>query len=71
MLYEHWQKVVEDKRNEIGGITTAEDFINKVASVSRETGKPYIIRLKNGKEVESSEWFHDQLKVIENTNPIE
>lgn len=65
------RKHLEDKRKEIGNITTAKDFINKVASRSRETGKPYIIRLKGGKEIESSEWFHEQLKDIENTKVIE
>ena len=49
----------EAKRKEI---KTAEDFIDKAASVSGTTGKPYLIRFKDGREVKCGEYLKEQLK---------
>jgi len=46
-------------------VKTARDFIDKVASVSGTSGKPYVIRLKDGKEIPSREFLLAELKKIE------
>ena len=46
-------------------IKTAADFIEKAASVSSTSGKPYLIRFKDGREVESGTFLRDELKKIE------
>ena len=38
-------------------VRTAEDFIERIASRSSTTGKPYRIRMKNGKEIECGEYL--------------
>lgn len=43
-------------------IRTAEDFIDKAASVSSTTGKPYLIRFNDGREVKCGEHLKEQLK---------
>lgn len=43
-------------------IKTAEEFIDKVASVSGTTGKPYLIRFKDGREVPCGTYLKGQLK---------
>jgi hypothetical protein len=52
------------KSNE-SAIKTARDFIEKVASVSSTSGKPYMIRRKNGKETKSGDYLLAELKKIE------
>lgn len=42
-------------------VRTAEDFIEKVASFSSTTGKPYTIRFKDGSEVGSARFLRDRL----------
>jgi hypothetical protein len=46
-------------------VKTARDFIEKVASVSGTSGKPYLIRLKDGKEIPSREFLAAELQKIE------
>jgi hypothetical protein len=46
-------------------VKTARDFIDKVASFSGTSGKPYLIRLKAGKEVKSQDFLLAELKKIE------
>ena len=48
-------------------IKTAQDFIEKVASQSSTTGKPYLIKLKDGREVMSGEYLTAELKKLEST----
>lgn len=48
-------------------IKTARDFIDKVASFSGTSGKPYLIRFKDGREVQSREFLLAELKKIEST----
>lgn len=43
-------------------IQTADDFISKVATLSSTTGKPYVIRFSDGKEVKCAEYLKEQLK---------
>ena len=43
-------------------IKTPEDFIGKVATKSSTSGKPYLIRFKDGKEVPCAEYLTGQLK---------
>ena len=42
-------------------IRSAEDFITKAASASGTSGKPYLIRFKDGKEVACGEYLKTQL----------
>ena len=44
---------------------TARDFIDKVASFSGTSGKPYLIRFKDGKEIHSREFLLTRLKTLE------
>jgi hypothetical protein len=46
-------------------VKTARDFVDKVASISGTSGKPYLIRFKDGKEVPSREFLLAKLKSIE------
>ena len=46
-------------------IRSAADFIEKVASFSSTTGKPYSIRWRNGQERLSAEFFRAQLFLLE------
>jgi hypothetical protein len=46
-------------------IKTAKDFIEKAGSVSSTTGKPYLIRFKDGKEKKSGEYLLEQLMKLE------
>ena len=46
-------------------VKTALDFIDKVASASGTSGKPYLIRFKDGREIKSQEFLLAELKKIE------
>jgi hypothetical protein len=46
-------------------VRTARDFIDKVASISGTSGKPYLIRFKDGKEIHSREFLLAKLKNLE------
>ncbi|MBM4264806.1 MAG: hypothetical protein FJ145_25705 [Deltaproteobacteria bacterium] len=50
-------------------VKSAKDFIDKVASFSGTSGKPYLIRFKDGKEVKSQEYLLAELKRIESAGP--
>jgi hypothetical protein len=41
---------------------TVEMFIEKIASKSSFSGKPYQIRFKSGQIVYTGDWFHERLK---------
>ena len=43
-------------------IETAEDFIQKVASVSSTSGQPYLIRFSDGREVKCGDYLKELLK---------
>ena len=46
-------------------VRSARDFIDKVASYSGTSGKPYLIRFKDGKEIHSREFLLARLKTLE------
>jgi hypothetical protein len=46
-------------------VKTAQDFIDNVASASGTSGKPYLIRFKDGREIKSQEFLLAELKKIE------
>ena len=43
-------------------VQTADDFIRICASKSSITGKPYMIKLSDGKTIKSEEYFREKLK---------
>jgi hypothetical protein len=43
-------------------LSTADEFIDHVASKSSMSGKPYFIRQKDGSEIPVSDWLHAELK---------
>ena len=43
-------------------VQTADDFIRLCASKSSISGKPYMIRLSDGKTIKSEEYFREKLK---------
>jgi hypothetical protein len=43
-------------------IKTADEFIAKVATVSSTTGKPYLIKFSDGREVKCGEYLTGELK---------
>ena len=45
-----------------GEIKTPEDFIRLAASKSLQTGKPYLVRTKDGKEMRLDKWLTEALK---------
>ena len=46
-------------------VTTAREFIDKVASVSGTSGKPYLIRFKDGRELTSRDFLLAELRKLE------
>ena len=46
-------------------VKTARDFIDKVASFSSTSGKPYVIRFKDGGEMKSRDFLLSQLKKLD------
>ena len=48
-------------RDREADVCSADDFIAKVASFSSTTGKPYLVRLRDGQEVPAAEFFRAQL----------
>jgi len=46
-------------------VKSARDFIDKVASASGTSGKPYLIRFRDGKEIKSREFLVAELEKIE------
>jgi Family of unknown function (DUF5329) len=46
-------------------VKTARDFIDKVASFSGTSGKPYLIRFKDGGEIKSRDFLLDQLEKLD------
>jgi len=43
---------------------TADAFITDIASTSSKTGKPYLIKFKDGHTEESGKWFKEQLDTM-------
>ena len=55
--------------NGSSSIKTAKDFIKLAASTSSMSGKPYLIRFKNGKEQTSADFLLSQLDRLEGRAP--
>ena len=59
------RKMLEHKLNDAmrdsGGVTSAEQFIEKSASRSSMSGKPYMVRCAEAKAVESGPWLLSKL----------
>ena len=49
-------------------ISTAEQFIKYIATKSSWTGKPYYVKLPDGKKIKTADWLHQKLKEIEKKN---
>ncbi len=45
-------------------ITTAADFIEKAASVSSTTGKPYLIRFNDGREIKCADYLKTKMAAL-------
>lgn len=52
-------------RTQQSELKTAQDFIDKAATVSSTSGKPYLIRFKDGKEVQLAEYLKGELKKLD------
>jgi hypothetical protein len=50
-------------------VQTARDFIQGVASKSEESGKPYEVRLGNGKSQPLGDWLFERLGELEKSPP--
>ena len=46
-------------------VKSARDFIDKVASMSGTSGKPYLIRFNDGREIKSREYLLAELQKLE------
>ncbi len=58
-------RFLRGKWDRASDVKTARDFIDKVATKSSTSGKPYLIRLKDGKEVKSADYLVNELKKLE------
>jgi hypothetical protein len=59
---------MQDKRRYFKGrIVTPEDFIRLAATKSLQTGQPYMVRSKEGKELRCDEWLKKVLKEYRKT----
>ncbi len=50
-------------------VASAEDFIERVASFSTTTGRPYRIRLGDGREIESAHFLRTELERLRLQKP--
>jgi hypothetical protein len=48
-----------------GAVSSARDFIEKVASASGTSGKPYLIRFQDGSEIQSKQFLLAELTKME------
>jgi hypothetical protein len=49
----------------VAEVKTALDFIDKVASISGTSGKPYLIRFKDGREILSHDFLLAELRKLD------
>jgi len=56
-------------RQQSSTVASAEDFIERVASFSSTTGRPYRIRLGDGREVESAHFLRTELERLHRQKP--
>ena len=55
------QHLTEKMQKASPKVTTASAFISDVASTSSESGKPYIIKMKDGMTMASGQWLQQKL----------
>jgi hypothetical protein len=48
-------------------VTSARDFIDKVASFSGTSGEPYMIRFRDGREIKSQDFLRTELATMESS----
>ncbi len=48
-------------------VSTAKEFVERVASKSLMTGEPYYIKLSDKKKVKAKNWLLNELSIIENS----
>ena len=53
-------KYLEDR----GAVETAEQFIERAASSSSTTGRPYLVKCGSGAPVQSGTWLRSQLQLV-------
>lgn len=58
---EEFATLLRKKRGRLDGTITVDEFIDKVASYSTSTGKPYMVRLSDGKTIEAATWLRKQV----------
>jgi Family of unknown function (DUF5329) len=59
-------KFLRGKLDSMGhDITTAREFIERIASKSSMSGEPYRVKFSNGKQMLASQFLHDELKRLE------
>ncbi len=49
-------------------VTSAQQFIDQIASKSSTTGQPYLIRLADGKTIPSAQFLGEELKRMDGKN---
>jgi hypothetical protein len=60
------RKHLERKLHHAGDrVTTAEQFIEEIASRSSTTGRPYFVKLPSGEQVETGPWLRQRLAEID------
>lgn len=52
-----------------GEINSAADFIERAASVSSTTGKPYLIRFNDGREIKCGDFLNEKLEKLKAVSP--
>jgi hypothetical protein len=58
-------RFLRGKWDQAADVKSAKEFIDKVASVSSTSGKPYLIRFKDGKAVKAGDYLRAELEKIE------
>lgn len=59
-------KFLRGKLESMGGkVTTAHEFIDRIASQSSTTGEAYQVRFSDGRTLPASRFLHDELKRLE------
>jgi hypothetical protein len=58
-------RFLRGKWDKAADVKTAKEFIEKVGSASSTSGKPYLIRFKDGKEVKAGDYLRAELEKVE------
>lgn len=66
---EHLRSKYDALRKNGAAITTAESFIDQVASHSNVSGHPYLVRCGNDPAIDSGAWFREALQRLRTERP--